>query len=236
LCLGYNSLSDTTAILGDHHTEDTKEDPEATAVSGNKPKGARKWTWLVLCDDGELPATLLSRAFKCLWSSLGTIISIFETPFPDHRGALTETQQSLLCAIRRNLHNVFKQLSKVNDAHRKDNPINTLDIRPGLESNQQSNIKIADSPSILFYYLFDDWYTSYALVAKSEHQYAHQLETLVSHYEFSKHTLCPNVGSAQRHVREAPRNSYQPVAPIWPGVGRSETDVPELCTHHRTRT
>lgn len=71
------------------------------------------------------------------------------------------------------------QLSEVNNVHRKKNPINTLDIRPGLLSNQSSNITIADSPSLLFYYLFDDWYTTYALVAKSEHQYAMQLEKLV---------------------------------------------------------
>ncbi len=92
-------------------------------------------------------------------------------------------EQSLLSGIRRNLLNVFMQLSEVNDAHRQKNPINTLDIRPSLRSNQSSNITIADSPSLLFYYLFDDWYTSYALVAKSEHQYAMELEKLVRLYQ-----------------------------------------------------
>ena len=92
---------------------------------------------------------------------------------------MAEKEQPLLNVIRRNLLNVFTQLSEVNDAHRKENPINTLDIRPGLRSNQSSNITIADSPSLLFYYLFDDWYTTYALVAKSEHQYAMKLEKLV---------------------------------------------------------
>lgn len=96
---------------------------------------------------------------------------------------MTEKEQQHLKVIRRNLLNVFKQLSEVNDSHRTENPINTLDIRPGLRSNQSSNITIADSPSLLFYYLFDDWYTSYALVAKSEHQYAMELEKLVRPYQ-----------------------------------------------------
>lgn len=109
----------------------------------------------------------------------GTVISIYENPFPGHQGGIPEGKQLLLNVIRRNLLNVFMQLSGVDDVHRKNNPINTLDIRPSLLSNQSSNITIADSPSLLFYYLFDDWYTSYALVAKSEHQYAMELEKLV---------------------------------------------------------
>ena len=96
---------------------------------------------------------------------------------------MQEKEKPLLNGTRRNLLNVFMQLSEVNDVHRRDNPINTLDIRPGLRSNQSSNITIADSPSLLFYYLFDDWYASYALVAKSEHQYAMELEKLVRLYQ-----------------------------------------------------
>lgn len=167
LCIGYNSLSDTEVapdigFKGTQNSSEREDDidhTDASARFGNNPKGARTWTWLVLCDDG-------------------TIISLYENPFPGHQRALDYEQQSRLKLIRRNLHNVFKQLSKVNDTHRRDNPIHTLDIRPGLESNQTSNITIADSPSLLFYYLFDDWYTSYALVAKTEHAYAELLEKL----------------------------------------------------------
>lgn len=109
----------------------------------------------------------------------GTIISIYETPFPEQGGHLNRYQREILASIRRNLWNVFSQLSRVKD-DRNNHPINTLEIRPGLPSNQTSNLTIADSPSLLFYYLFDDWYTTYALVAKDQHQYAQQLETLVS--------------------------------------------------------
>ena len=48
-----------------------------------------------------------------------------------------------------------------------------------MKSNQSSKISILDSPGLLFYYLFDDWYTSYALVAKKEQQYAARLDDLV---------------------------------------------------------
>lgn len=110
---------------------------------------------------------------------LGTIISMYENPFPSHQEDLDKNQMRRLLQIRRNLRNVLRQLSNVNNESRRKNPINTLDIRPGLSSNQTSDITITDSPGLLFYYLFDDWYTSYALVAKEEHQYAGLLENLV---------------------------------------------------------
>ncbi|KAL9130597.1 MAG: hypothetical protein Q9217_001257 [Psora testacea] len=117
------------------------------------PNGKRVWTWLVLSDDD-------------------TVISIHENPFPGHRDPLRETDAKVLELIRRNLCNVFKQLSRTNRAWRKENPINTLDIRPGLSFNHTTTVTISDSPGLLFYYLFDDWYTSYALVARKEQQYA----------------------------------------------------------------
>lgn len=167
LCIGYNSLSDTDVAPDDESngTQDTSERDDnvdhipASARSDNNPKGARTWTWLILCDDG-------------------TVISLYENPFPGQQGNLDEQAKTRLKLIRRNLYNVFKQLSKVNDTHRRENPIHTLDIRPGLGSNQTGNISIIDSSSLLFYYLFDDWYTSYALVAKEEHAYAELLENL----------------------------------------------------------
>lgn len=98
----------------------------------------------------------------------GTVVSIHE-----NRG------NSPLGNSRRNLINVFRQLSKISDAWRIDHPVNTLDIRPGVLSNQSSNVTISDSPGLLFYYLFDDWYTTYALVSREEQQYGERLENLV---------------------------------------------------------
>ena len=39
-----------------------------------------------------------------------------------------------------------------------------------------------DAPSVLFYYIFDDWYSAYNLVAQKGHQYELQLEQLVRHW------------------------------------------------------
>ena len=49
-----------------------------------------------------------------------------------------------------------------------------------MEPGPDSKVAITDSPGLLLYYLFDDWYTSYALVAKKEQQYATRLQALVS--------------------------------------------------------
>lgn len=115
---------------------------------------------------------------------LGTIISIHENPFPGQQDKLEPEQQYALSVIRRNLHNVFGQLSKATDGRKEPNPIMTLPIRGGLTSGlgdtKDSNIgPLADASSLLFYYLFDDWYTSYSLVARKEHQYGAQLTHLV---------------------------------------------------------
>ena len=177
LCIGYNSLCDTRSDSEYQSTQTSEDGSGSTKHVRDKPRGQRTWTWLVLCDDGRRIAALSKSGILICFS--GTVISIHENPFPGHKGGMVEGHQPLLTAIRRNLLNVFMQLSSVTDAHRERNPINTLDIRPGLLSTQSSNITIADSPSLLFYYLFDDWYSSYALVAKSEHQYAMQLEKLV---------------------------------------------------------
>ena len=59
-----------------------------------------------------------------------------------------------------------------------------------MQSNlQDSKVTLSDSPSSLFYYLFDDWYTSYALVAKKEQQYAAQLGNLVCYFHFDRLAL-----------------------------------------------
>ncbi|MCJ1468059.1 hypothetical protein MMC07_006685 [Pseudocyphellaria aurata] len=53
-------------------------------------------------------------------------------------------------------------------------------FRPGVQDVTSNEISQSDSPSLLFYYLFDDWSTTYSLVARKEHQYGVQLEHLVS--------------------------------------------------------
>ena len=118
---------------------------------------------------------------------IGTVISIHENPFPHRKVPLNTLEKNSLDVIRRNSLNVFQQLSKANDAYISQNPTLALAIRTGIHptmpgSVHSSSIAISDSPSLLFYYLFDDWYTSYSLVSKKEHQYGSQLEILVSHF------------------------------------------------------
>ncbi|MCJ1386640.1 hypothetical protein MMC17_009766 [Xylographa soralifera] len=151
LCIGYNSLYNTAATL--------KTDLEPTQKIQNRPAGKRVWMWLVLCDDG-------------------TVISIHENAYPNHDAPLDPDEQKNLDIIRRNLENVFCQISNANESNLQ-NPIETLPIRsPSLKIDGQPHASPADVPSLLFYYLFDDWYTSYSLVARKEHQYGTQLELL----------------------------------------------------------
>ncbi|MCJ1478643.1 hypothetical protein MMC13_007324 [Lambiella insularis] len=152
LCIGYNSLFNTAASL--------TLDPDSSRKSQNRPAGKRVWMWLVLCNDG-------------------TVISIHENAFPKHDAPLNNEEQKDLKAIRRNLSNVFCQISNANEVKTLQNPIETLPIRsPSLKKDGQPHALPADIPSLLFYYLFDDWYTSYSLVARREHQYGTKLEKL----------------------------------------------------------
>lgn len=68
LCIGYNSLSDTGADSEYRNTKTSEDDSVSTEHVRDKPKGARTWTWLVLCDDGTPIAE-----FSTSW----TLIRIF---------------------------------------------------------------------------------------------------------------------------------------------------------------
>lgn len=119
-----------------------------------------------------------------LLTSTDTVISIHENPFPKANDLSPEEKESIpreIESIRHNLVNVFRQLSKAKEENQTQNPIMTVHIRPGLHSESQSEMHVADADgaSLLFYYLFDDWYTSYSLVARSEHQYSAHLERVV---------------------------------------------------------
>lgn len=106
------------------------------------------------------------------------MISINENPFPGIE-KLDEGQQQQLEAVRYNMLNVFKQLSKAADA--TQNPIMTVQVRAGRKSSfTESHVSEADSPSLLLYYLFDDWYSTYSLVTKTDHEYRVQLDRIVS--------------------------------------------------------
>ena len=147
MSIGYNQLHETKAQVN----------AEDGGKQHTKPEGRRIWSWLLLCDDN-------------------TVISIVENPFPQQT-SLNEAQQLELQSIRHNIISVFTQLSKANDGSPYSNPIMTAQVRASKKSTTtESHVREEDSPSLLLYYLFDDWYTSYSLVAKSDHEYRKRLE------------------------------------------------------------
>ena len=121
----------------------------------NKPEGKRIWTWLVLCDDG-------------------TVISVYENPFPR-----MNLDMKVLRTVRRNVVNVFHHLSSTCNMAGHPSTMMTVQIRDFHTSAQSlDGTPSLEVASKLLYYLFDDWITTYGLVAKKEHPYGSELERL----------------------------------------------------------
>lgn len=109
------------------------------------------------------------------------MISIQENPFPGQPGPLTEVQQKILDIVRRNVRFIFSGVSKQHLSVSENDSLVTIRVRHFNDIGpEQANIKQEDGPSLLFYYIFDDWVSSYGLIAKREHQYGKALEELVS--------------------------------------------------------
>jgi len=153
VCLGYNSLYKT-------EIESNAMEDEFLATS-DLPAGKRVWSWLLLCEDR-------------------TVITITEDAFPQKDGQLSPTEHRSVATIRRNLINVFRQCSKGYNAS-DDNPLMQLPIRKRVgDSAEEAVHRPADAPGLLFYCMYDDWYASYSLAARAEHQYGAKLNALVS--------------------------------------------------------
>lgn len=150
--LGYNSL---------HSTSASRDRSSGATESGTSdlPEGKRVWSWLVLCEDK-------------------TVINIHEDPFPHSHGFLDRAEHETLFSIRRNLLNVFRNLSKAFDPSRSA-AIAVLPIRRHVgDSEEERAHRPSDAPGLLFYNLFDDWFSTYSLVARREHKYAAALDGL----------------------------------------------------------
>ncbi|KAL4809474.1 hypothetical protein BDV18DRAFT_132146 [Aspergillus unguis] len=129
-------------------------------VNGNGlPDGRRLWSWLVLFDDG-------------------TILSIQENPYPGPTPSERELN-AVTAVSRRNIQLIFAGISKQHAATSADDSLVTIRVRPFHGSDQEfTSIKQEDGASLLFYYIFDDWVSSYSLIAKREHGYGVALENL----------------------------------------------------------
>ncbi|KAI9676963.1 MAG: hypothetical protein M1817_006802 [Caeruleum heppii] len=151
LCLGYNTL---------HIMNETESVAGLSNRPHDVPRGRRLWSWLVLCEDN-------------------TVMSIHEDPLA-HVAKHPHNQLSMLQATRRNLLNVFRHISKAPAAMKDRNALSILNIRENvfLDSAASETHYIQNIACSLFYYLFDDWYADYGLVARKEHQYGAELEIL----------------------------------------------------------
>lgn len=119
-------------------------------VNSGRPSGLRIWTSLLLCHDG-------------------TVVSIFEAP---PKG----TPEEYVKAMRFNVLNIFSHLSKL----RPDTSIHSLMqvyVRPD-PCDEHNSVQDGDSAALLFYYLFDDWVTTYALITQRHNPYRDQLESI----------------------------------------------------------
>jgi Mg2+ and Co2+ transporter CorA len=124
----------------------------------DKPHGKRVWNWILLCEDK-------------------TIITICEDPFPHRNGMLTQHETLSLGVIRRNLINVFRQLSKGHD-HSRDQASKQLPLRTRLgDVEEETTHRPTDIPGLLFYYLFDDWENIYSYIARGR-GYAEEIDHL----------------------------------------------------------
>jgi hypothetical protein len=153
VCLGYNSLHDV-------HTNSAVDHDDDTDNSRDTPHGHRVWNWLLLTEDK-------------------TVISISEDPFPFTGGKLQTHELKVLYTVRRNLVSVFRQLTKAPTPLQESSLI-MLPIRHRIgNSEEETAHRPTDAPGLLFYYLFEDWYTTYSLVTRRDHGYAAELDRLV---------------------------------------------------------
>ena len=159
-------------------------------VDTDLPAGTRIWTWLILCHDK-------------------TVISMVEDSYP-HVLKVADRNSSDVTSLRRNMLNVFRQLSRTATL-RTRNPIFLVPIRPhgddGIDNAQNVS---SDACGMLFYYLFDDWYSSYSLLAKQEHQYGERLSSMVWSQEQGCYRGIADLCTARNDVRTCrPRSRKQ---------------------------
>jgi hypothetical protein len=157
--IGFNALytlpqgDGTTADDDDAAAASNRDGVGQATASHSKPSGQRIWSSLLICDDG-------------------TVVSVFERP----AGADPRTHFE----TRRNVLNVFRHLSQ---QHNQDNAKDALFQVRVRWLNETSNTTATDydrkeAASLLFYYLFDDWVSTFKLIARVDHPYRERLEVM----------------------------------------------------------
>jgi hypothetical protein len=149
--------------LHDVRTRKSADPADEVDKWSDTPYAKRVWNWLLLTEDK-------------------TVISISEDPFPFSDGSnLRPHELKTLYTTRRNLVSIFRQLTKAPTPLR-DSSLIMLPIRHRIgESDEETAHRSTDAPGLLFYYLFEDWFTTYSLVTRREHGYAAELDRLVGY-------------------------------------------------------
>lgn len=92
-----------------------------------------------------------------------------------------EDMKRVLDVVRRNIRFIFSGVSRQHSSVSENDSLVTIRVRHFTDFGpDQANIKQGDGPSLLFYYIFDDWMSSYGLIAKREHKYGVALDQMVS--------------------------------------------------------
>jgi hypothetical protein len=157
--IGFNALytlpqgDGTTADDDDASAASNRDGVGQATASHSKPSGQRVWSSLLICDDG-------------------TVVSVFERP----AGADPRTHFE----TRRNVLNVFRHLSQ---QHNQDNAKDALFQVRVRWLNETSNTTATgydrkEAASLLFYYLFDDWVSTFKLIARVDHPYREKLDVM----------------------------------------------------------
>lgn len=150
--VGYNSLHNVCSKQTDEHPEDADRGQDM-------PHGKRVWQWLLLCEDK-------------------TVISVSENPFPFSNNGLPAQDLRTLFTTRRNLVNVFRQLTKAPTPLRYA-ALAQLPIRQRVGNSEEETVhRTTDAPGLLFYYLFEDWGATFTLISRREQGYAMELDRL----------------------------------------------------------
>lgn len=117
---------------------------------GDLPHAHRVWSWYILCDDN-------------------TLITITEGT-----GATARKPSDQVSVLRQHLTNVFLQLSYAK-VHPREKSVSIVPIRKMMKDDEESTEGVA---GLLLYYLFDDWTSTFALLAQRNNPYSVELNKL----------------------------------------------------------
>lgn len=104
-----------------------------------------------------------------------------ENPFPGPYQPTAEEERTITSIVRRNVVSIFLGASKKHSPDSDSESLVTVRVRHFSDSEPDgASIKQEDGSSLVLYYIFDDWVSSYRLVARREHMYGAVLEDIVS--------------------------------------------------------